>query len=101
MAKDVEHQSRNWPVALATGFAIIGIAWWASQPEPRYEHFEVPGSASQVIRGIFDTVTGQVCYAIMWRRVEEMPANENQMFIRCAPEATEGAGVWVARGGGR
>ena len=52
--------------------------------EPRYQSFAQENSQEQLIRGIFDTRTGRVCYAAIRRTVE----GEGDEIVRCAPRPT-------------
>ena len=52
--------------------------------EPRYQSFAEENAQNQTIRGVFDTHTGRVCYAVVIRTPSDAEGESSEL-LRCAP----------------
>ena len=69
--------------ALAIAVAVVVAA--SMMAEPRYQSFTSQNNPQgQIIRGVFDTRTGQVCYAVIPSSEADTEVRGDP-FVRCAP----------------
>ena len=76
--------SETSKVLAAAVIAVAVVVAAVIMAEPRYQSFAQEGGSDELVRGVFDTRTGRVCYTVISRDQVRNPDSGRLFF--CASE---------------